>query len=94
VDRSTACCAYLRWSRFEEWTGVAPYSEEFVDCLADVGQYVHDSYGKYTFTTMVLSGFVRAVHLTTGFYDAHYQPGAYLETQARHLERWHGDGVA
>jgi hypothetical protein len=76
--------------------GVTPYSEEFVDCLADVAQYVYDSYGKFpnTFTTMVLSGFVQAVHLDTGFYDVHYQPGAYLETHARHMERWHGDGVA
>jgi len=75
--------------------GVAPYAEEFVECLADVAQYVYDTYGKFpnTFTTMVLSGFVQAVHLDTGFYDTHYQPGAYLETHARHMERWHGDAV-
>jgi hypothetical protein len=73
--------------------GVTPYSEEFVDCLTDVAQYVYDTYGKFpnTFTTMVLSGFVQAVHLDTGYYDTNYQPGAYLETHARHMERWHGD---
>jgi hypothetical protein len=74
--------------------GVTPYSDEFADCLAGAAQHVYDTYGKFpnTFTTMVLSGFVQAVHLDTDFYDAHYQPGAYLETHARHMERWHGQG--
>ncbi|MGH2697311.1 MAG: hypothetical protein ACRDIW_10005 [Actinomycetota bacterium] len=71
--------------------GVTPYSEEFIDCLTDVAQYVYDTYGKFpnTFTTMVLSGFVQAVHLDTDFYDTKYQPGAYLETHAHHMEHWH-----
>jgi hypothetical protein len=74
--------------------GITPYSDEFVDCLAGVAQYVYDTYGKFpnTFTTMVLSGYVQAVHLDTGFYDTHYKPGAYLETHARHMERWHAGG--
>ena len=74
--------------------GVTPYSEEFIDCLSEVAQYVYDTYGKFpnTFTTMVLTGFVQAVHLDTDFYDTHYQPGAYLPTHARHMERWHADG--
>ena len=71
--------------------GVAPYSEEFVDCVAGVAQYIYDTYGKFpnTFTTMVLSGYVQAVHIDTAFYDTHYQPGAYLETHALHMQRWH-----
>jgi hypothetical protein len=74
--------------------GVTPYSEEFVDCLSEVAQYVYDTYGKFpnTFTTMVLSGYVQAVHLDTDFYDTHYQAGAYLPTHAHHMERWHADG--
>lgn len=75
--------------------GVTPYSEEFIDCLSEVAQYVYDTYGKFpnTFTTMVLSGYVQAVHLDTDFYDAHYQPGAYLPTHQHHLEHWHIDGA-
>jgi hypothetical protein len=71
--------------------GVTPYSDEFVECLGDVAQYVLDTYGKFpnTFTTIVLSGYVQAVHLDTDFYDHHYQSGAYLDTHARHMERWH-----
>jgi hypothetical protein len=74
--------------------GVTPYSEEFVECLSVVAQYVYDTYGKFpnTFTTMVLSGYVQAVHLDTDFYDTHYQAGAYLPTHAHHMERWHADG--
>jgi hypothetical protein len=73
--------------------GVTPYSEEFIDCMSTVAQYVYDTYGKFpnTFTTMVLPGYVQAVHLDTDFYDAHYQPGAYLVTHAQHMERWHAD---
>jgi hypothetical protein len=74
--------------------GVTPYPEEFVDCLSEVAQYVYDTYGKFpnTFTTMVLTGFVQAVHLDTDFYDRHYRPGAYLPTHAHHMERWHAGG--
>jgi hypothetical protein len=75
--------------------GVTPYSEEFIDCLSEAAQYIHDTYGKFpnTFTTMVLTGFVQAVHLDTGFYDKHYRSGAYLPTHAHHMERWHAHGA-
>ncbi|MBS9405725.1 hypothetical protein KG088_19315 [Halomonas sp. TRM85114] len=71
--------------------GVTPYSDEFVACLSEVAQYILDKHGKFpgTFTTLVLPGFVQAVHLDTDFYDRHYRPGAYLETHAEHLRRWH-----
>ncbi|MFW6010330.1 MAG: hypothetical protein ACOC9H_00275 [Gemmatimonadota bacterium] len=73
---------------------VTPYSDEFVDCLAEVAQYVLDEYGKYpgTVPSIALTGYVQAQHIDTEFYDEHYGPGAYLETHARHVERWHGDG--
>jgi hypothetical protein len=73
---------------------VAPYGEEFVDCLGEIAQYVYVKHGKFpgTLTTLVLPGFVQANHIDTEFYDAHYQPGAYLETHANHMQRWHGEG--
>lgn len=72
---------------------VTPYSEEFVDCMSVVAQYVHDTYGKVpaTVPTIALTGYVQAQHIDTEFYDEHFQPGAYLETHAAHMERWHGD---
>jgi hypothetical protein len=71
--------------------GVTPYSEEFVACLGEVAQYVYDTRGRFpaTFTTIVLPGFVQAVHLDTDYYDTHYQEGAYLPTHAEHWQRWH-----
>ncbi|MHA6668513.1 hypothetical protein ACX3O0_06540 [Homoserinimonas sp. A447] len=75
--------------------GVTPYSDEFIDCLSEAAQYIYDTYGKFpnTFTTMVLTGYVQAVHLDTDFYDAHYQAGAYLPTHQHHMERWHKAGA-
>jgi hypothetical protein len=71
--------------------GVDPYSDEFVSCLGEVAQYVYDKHGRFpaTITTMVLTGYVQAVHIDTEFYDTHYQPGAYLQTHRDHWERWH-----
>jgi hypothetical protein len=71
--------------------GVTPYSDEFVDCLTEVAQYILDTHGRFpgTFTTIVLTGYVQAVHLDTDYYDTHYDAGAYLTTHAQHWERWH-----
>ena len=68
------------------------YDDAFVECLATVAQYVYDTYGKFpgAFNTIVLPGFVQAVHLDTEFYDEHYREGAYLDTHAEHMRRWHG----
>lgn len=71
---------------------VTPYSEEFVDCMSTVAQYIVDTYGKFpaSVPTIALTGYVQAQHIDTEFYDEHYAAGAYLETHAAHMERWHG----
>lgn len=71
---------------------VEPYSDEFVDCLSEIAAYVYEKNGKFpgTFSTIVLPGFVQAHHIDTEYYDTHFQPGAYLETHAEHMQRWHG----
>jgi len=73
---------------------VAAYGTDFVDCLSEVARYIHDKHGKFpgTRSTVVLPGFVQAHHLDTEFYDAHFREGAYLQTHAEHMERWHGQG--
>mgnify|MGYP006285016831 CR=1 FL=1 len=70
---------------------VSPYSEEMVDCLSEVAQYVYEKHGKFpgTIPTIVLPGFVQAHHIDTEYYDAHYDAEAYLGTHATHMERWH-----
>jgi hypothetical protein len=70
---------------------VTPNDEEFIDCLSEIAQYVYDKHGKFpgTFNTIVFPGVVQAQHIDTEFYDTHYQPGAYLQTHAEHMDRWH-----
>lgn len=72
---------------------VTPYSDEFVSCLAEVAQYVYDTRGRFpaTFSTLVLIGYVQAVHLDPEYYDTHFDQGAYLHTHADHWQRWHPD---
>jgi hypothetical protein len=80
------------WKRSAEVKrSVIPYSEEYVDCLGEIAQYIYDKNGKFpsTFSTIVLPGFVQAQHIDTEYYDKHFQPGAYLETHATHMQRWH-----
>jgi hypothetical protein len=71
---------------------VTPYSDEFVDMLGEVAQYIYEKHGKFpgSISTIVLPGFVQAQHIDLEYYDTHFQPGAYLETHAEHMQRWHG----
>jgi hypothetical protein len=39
---------------------------------------------------MFLIMYLQAHHLDLEFYERFYKPGAYLETHAKHMERWHG----
>jgi len=32
---------------------------------------------------------LQAYHLDLEFYDTFYEPGAYLRTHAKHMDRWH-----
>ena len=70
---------------------VTPYGEELVDCLSEVAQYILETYGKFPGTqpTIAMTCYAQAQHIDTEFYDQHYKPGAYLETHAEHLDRWH-----
>ena len=72
---------------------VKPYSEEFVAALGEMAQYVYETYGRFpaTLPTIVLRIIVQAQHIDTEFYDAHFEKGAYLDTHAQHMARWHGE---
>jgi len=70
---------------------VHPHSEEMVECLGEICQYIYDTYGKFpgTVPTIFMHVMVQAQHIDTEFYDAHYQQGAYLDTHASHMADWH-----
>lgn len=68
------------------------HSDEFRECVALMSQYVLDRFGKFpgTVPTILTLTFLQAHHLDLDFYDRHFTEGAYLETHACHMERWHG----
>ena len=70
---------------------VSPYSDELVDCLVEIADYILDKHGKFpgTIPTIMLPGYVQAHHLDTAYYDEYYRHGAYLGTHADHFENWH-----
>ncbi len=70
---------------------VQPYSEELVECLGEIAQYIYDTYGKFPATapTVFMNVMVQAQHIDTEFYDTHFDKGAYLDTHANHMARWH-----
>jgi hypothetical protein len=54
-----------------------------------MAQYLYDTYGKFpaTIPSILVAGYVQAQHIDTDFYDAHFQPGAYLDTHVGHVAR-------
>ncbi len=70
---------------------VQPHSDEMVDCLGEIAQHIYDTHGKFpaTVPTMFMNVVIQAQQIDTEFYDAHYQPGAYLDTHANHMADWH-----
>jgi hypothetical protein len=69
------------------------HSDEFKACVALMAQCIYDRFGKFpgTAPTIFCLTYLQAHHLDLAFYDRHFQPGAYLDTHARHMELWHAD---
>ena len=69
------------------------HDEAFRACVALQAQYVFDTFGKFpgTVPSIFVMQYLQAHHLDLEFYDRFYEPGAYLETHARHMEQWHGE---
>jgi hypothetical protein len=81
------------WKESGRIRSAAPvHSETFKECVALQAQYIFDRFGKFpgTVPSMVATIYLQAHHLDLEFYDAFYQPGAYLRTHAEHMARWHG----
>lgn len=67
------------------------YSEEFRECVALQAQHILHTFGKFpgTVPTILIQNYLQVHHLDLEFYDRYFTDGAYLETHARHMERWH-----
>jgi len=68
----------------------APMGEDFVDCVSLMAEYVHHTFGRFPATVPAVHTlmYLQAHQLDTGFYDAHFGPGAYLQTHADHDRNW------
>ncbi len=68
------------------------HSPIFRECVALQAQYIFDTFGKFpgTMPAIFVIMHLQAQHLDVEFYDRFYRPGAYLQTHADHLRRWHG----
>jgi hypothetical protein len=72
------------------------HDEHFLDCVATMAQHIYDTYRKFpaTLPSLYILMFLQAHHLDLAFYDHFFAPGAYLETHAHHMERWHSPDIA
>jgi hypothetical protein len=68
------------------------HNEMFKDCVTTMAQYVFDRFGKFpgVVPSVLVLTYLQAHHLDLEFYDTHFQAGAYLDTHANHMKRWHG----
>jgi hypothetical protein len=71
------------------------HDPEFQACVALMAQYIFDRFGKFpgTVPSIFILNYMQAHHLDLDFYDHHFQDGAYLQTHADHMDRWHGEGA-
>jgi hypothetical protein len=67
------------------------HSAEFKECVGLQAQYMFDTFGKFpaTIPSIFALTYLQSHHLDLDFYDHHFGPGAYLKTQAEHMENWH-----
>ena len=69
----------------------APHTEEFIECVSVMAQYIYDTFGKFpaTVPSAYCLMYLQAFHLDTEFYDHFYKDGSYLQTHADHQKKWH-----
>ena len=70
---------------------VRPYTQAQIACIGEMAQHIYRTYGRFPvrFPTILLRIYAQAHHLEREFYDQFFEPGAYLQTHAEHMERWH-----
>ncbi len=66
-----------------------PSEPELFDAVVKIAEYIYATYGKFpgTVPTTFMRFYTQAHRLETDFYDKFYQPGAYLTTHRRNIER-------
>lgn len=69
---------------------VAPLGEETIECVVTMAQYIYDQFGRFPATVPAIFTlmYLQAHKLDTGFYDTHFEAGAYLPTHAENARNW------
>ncbi|MBV9172182.1 MAG: hypothetical protein JOZ81_19085 [Chloroflexi bacterium] len=70
---------------------IPPFSDACIEATIAYCTYLYETYGRFPayFGPARTTLGHQAHHLDLEFYDRFYQPGAYTETQASHMECWH-----
>jgi hypothetical protein len=79
------------YKKTESVRGAAvPMDAHFVDCVVTMAEYIHGTFGRFPATVPPVFAlmYLQAHQLDTEFYDAHFAPGAYLGTHAKHDVNW------
>jgi hypothetical protein len=73
---------------------IPKFSDECIAATIAYCDYIYNRYGRFPAYNgafrMTLAH--QAHHLDLAFYDKFYKPGAYTETQAKHMDLWHEAG--
>ncbi len=66
------------------------HNDEFIDCVTVMADYILAEYGKFpaTIPSIFAMMYLQAHQLDNGFYDEHFQEGAYLGTHLKHDSNW------
>jgi hypothetical protein len=68
----------------------AKIDAEAVEIATIMAEYVFSTFGRFPATApaVFINTYLQAHRLDTGFYDTHFEPGAYLRTHAEHDRNW------
>lgn len=71
---------------------VERYTPEFIDLMAEVAQYIHDTFGRFpaTVPSFYMRAYTQAQHCDMEFYDRFFGSDFYLDTHVNHMAKWHG----
>lgn len=71
-------------------TNATPFGEEQINCVVTMAQYIYDQFGRFPATVPAIFTlmYLQAHKLDTGFYDAHFDKGAYLATHRDNARNW------
>jgi hypothetical protein len=70
------------------------HDARFRALIAHQAQYAFDTFGKWpaTVPSVWVLMYLQTHHLDLAYYDALFEPGAYLRSHAEHMDRWHDRG--